>query len=717
MWRLPVKRLRIEVRGGVQGIGFRPFVHRLAGELGLAGWVSNGCQGVSIEVEGAHVHAFVERLQAEPPPRAIIQSIDVSHLDPIGYPGIFEIRESDESESKTAVVMPDIATCADCLREVFDPQNRRFQYPFTNCTNCGPRYSIIEAVPYDRANTSMRSFEMCDACQAEYDDPCNRRFHAQPNACPKCGPRLDRPIRDVAEAIRRGAIVAIKGLGGFHLMVDARNDANVRRLRERKVREAKPFALMFASLEDVEAYCDISAAESRILRSPEAPIVLLRRRLNIGLAAAIAPGNPYLGVMLPYTPLHHLMMSQLGFPVVATSGNLSDEPICIDEREAIDRLCGVADEFLMHNRAIVRPVEDSVVRVMLGRELILRRARGYAPLPLTVRREMPRTLATGAHLKNAVAVSTGSQVFLGPHVGDLETKEAVDAFEKSATSLAALHGAPLARVSCDAHPDYISRQYAERLLVPRVFVQHHFAHVLACMVDNDLDGPALGVAWDGNGLGTDGTLWGGEFLRVEEGSFTRVAHLRTFALPGGDRAAREPRRAALGVLYEIFGDALPDEPLLRMLRRSVNSPRTSSAGRLFDAVASFLGLRDRCSFEGQAAMDLEFAVEADPSDDTYPLPSEGGVLDWEPMVRIILKDPSKAAARFHNTLAEAIVTVARDIGEERVVLSGGCFQNRYLTERTVTALRTAGFRPYWHHRIPPNDGGIAVGQILAASWS
>jgi hydrogenase maturation protein HypF len=302
-------------------------------------------------------------------------------------------------------------------------------------------------------------------------------------------------------------------------------------------------------------------------------------------------------------------------------------------------------------------------------------------------------------------------------VGDLETKEAVDAFEKSATSLAALHGAPLARVSCDAHPDYISRQYAERLLVPRVFVQHHFAHVLACMVDNDLDGPALGVAWDGNGLGTDGTLWGGEFLRVEEGSFTRVAHLRTFALPGGDRAAREPRRAALGVLYEIFGDALPDEPLLRMLRRSVLSPRTSSAGRLFDAVASFLGLRDRCSFEGQAAMDLEFAVETDPSDDTYPLPSEGGVLDWEPMVRIILKDPSKAAARFHNTLAEAIVTVARDIGEERVVLSGGRFQNRYLTERTVTALRTAGFRPYWHHRIPPNDGGIAVGQILAASWS
>jgi hydrogenase maturation protein HypF len=717
MWRLLVKRLRIEVRGGVQGVGFRPFVHRLAGELGLAGWVSNGCQGVSIEVEGAGVNAFVERLQAEPPPRAIIQSIDVSHIEPAGYSGSFEIRESDRSEEKTAVVMPDIATCADCVREVFDPQNRRFQYPFTNCTNCGPRYSIIEAVPYDRANTSMRSFEMCVACQAEYHDPSNRRFHAQPNACPNCGPRLDRPIQDVAAAIRRGAIVSIKGLGGFHLMVDARDDASVRRLRERKARGEKPFALMFRSLEDVATYCDISAAESRILRSPEAPIVLLRRRMDTEIAPAVAPGNPYLGVMLPYTPLHHLLMSELGFPVVATSGNLSEEPICIDASEAINRLHRVADEFLMHDRPIVRPVEDSVVRVMLGRELILRRARGYSPLPLTLRREIPRTLATGAHLKNAVAVSTGSQVFLGPHVGNLETTEAVDAFEKSVTSLAALHAAPLARVSCDTHPDYVSTQYAERLSLPRISVQHHFAHVLACMADNDLDGPVLGVAWDGNGLGTDGTIWGGEFLRVENGHFTRVAHLRTFGLPGGDRAAREPRRPALGILYEIFGDALPDEPLLRMLRRGVNSPRTSSAGRLFDAVASFLGLRDRCSFEGQAAMELEFAAEADPSDDTYPLQSDGGVLDWEPMIRIILKDPSKAAARFHNTLAAAIVTVARSVGEERVVLSGGCFQNRYLTERTVTALRTAGFRPYWHHRIPPNDGGIAVGQILAASWS
>jgi hydrogenase maturation protein HypF len=409
-------------------------------------------------------------------------------------------------------------------------------------------------------------------------------------------------------------------------------------------------------------------------------------------------------------------MRELGFPVVATSGNLSQEPICTDEREAVERLARIADEFLMHDRPIVRPVEDSVVRVMLGRPLILRRARGYAPLPLTVNQEMPRTLATGAHLKNAVAVSMGKQLFLGSHVGDLETSEAVDAFEESATSLTALHEQAIGRVACDAHPDYASAQYAERLRIPRVRVQHHFAHVLACMADNDLDGPVLGVAWDGAGLGDDGTIWGGEFLRVESGRYTRVAHLRTFRLPGGDRAAREPRRAALGVLYEIFGDALPDEALIQMLRRRVNSPHTSSAGRLFDAVASMIGIRDRCSFEGQAAMELEFAADASPSDETYPLEFEHGIVNWEPMIRMILKDPSKAAARFHNTLAQAIVTVARHVGEECVALSGGCFQNRYLTERTVTKLIEVGFKPYWHQQIPPNDGGIAVGQIVAASW-
>jgi hydrogenase maturation protein HypF len=709
-----VKRLRIDVCGAVQGVGFRPFVHRLAEELGLGGWVSNGGQGVAIELEGPRADSFLERLWSDLPPRARIQSLTVSDLEPVGYNG-FEIRESDAAGEKTAVVMPDIATCADCLREVLDPHNRRFEYPFTNCTNCGPRYSIVESIPYDRANTSMRMFEMCRACQSEYDDRRDRRFHAQPNACRDCGPQLARPIRDVADAIRRGMIVAVKGLGGFHLFVDAQNNKAISRLRERKARGEKPFALMFPSVKVVEEWCKCSPAELQLLMSAEAPIVLLRRRVDV--SPAIAPGNPYLGVMLPYTPLHHLLMRELGFPIVATSGNLSQEPICIDDHEALVRMAHIADEFLMHNRPIVRPVEDSVVRIMLGRPMMLRRARGYAPLPLMINLEMPRLLATGAHLKNAVAVSMGNQVFLGPHVGDLETSEAADAFEKSAASLIALHEKPVVRVACDAHPDYASTQHAERLSIPRVRVQHHFAHVLACMADNDLTGPVLGVAWDGYGMGDDGTIWGGEFLRVESGRFTRVAHLRTFRLPGGDRAAREPRRAALGVLYEIFGDALPNEPLVQMLRRGVNSPRTSSAGRLFDAVCSLIGIRDRCSFEGQAAMDLEFAADASPSDDKYPLEFDRGILDWEPMIRLILKDASKAAARFHNTLAEAIVTVARHVGEECVVLSGGCFQNRYLTEQTVTKLIETGFKAYWHERIPPNDGGIAVGQIVAASWS
>jgi hydrogenase maturation protein HypF len=698
----------------VQGVGFRPFVHRLASDLGLAGWVSNDGRGVAIELEGQEVDSFVERLQSGLPPHASIHTLTVLHLDPVGYRA-FEIRESGTSDEKTAVVMPDMATCADCLLEMFDVRDRRFHYPFTNCTNCGPRYSILETLPYDRANTSMRLFEMCCACRAEYERANDRRFHAQPNACPDCGPQLDRPIREICETIRSGAIVAVKGLGGFHLVVDARNDDSIRRLRERKAREEKPFALMFPSLETVEEWCELSPFESRLLKSPEAPIVIARRRIDV--SSAIAPGNPYLGVMLPYTPLHHLLMRELGFPVVATSGNLSGEPICADEREATARLDGIADEFLTHNRPIVRPVEDSVVRVISGRPLLLRRARGYAPLPLMLRHEMPRTLATGAHLKNAVAVSVGNQVFLGPHVGDLETTKGVDEFERSTANLIALHEKPIARVTCDAHPDYASSQYAERLSVPRILVQHHLAHILSCMVDNDLNGPVLGVAWDGTGLGTDGTIWGGEFLRVEQSGFTRVAHLRTFRLPGGDRAAREPRRAALGVLYELFGDELPDEPLIRMLRRDVNAPRTSSAGRLFDAVASITGLRDRCSFEGQAAIELEFAAEASPSGETYPMELKDGILDWEPLIRSILKTPSKAAARFHNALADAIVTVARQVCEERVVLSGGCFQNRYLTERTISKLIEAGFRPYWHQRIPPNDGGIAVGQIVAASWS
>jgi hydrogenase maturation protein HypF len=819
-------RLKLAVRGAVQGVGFRPFVFRLATELQLAGWVNNSPQGVFIEVEGsrAALEKFLLRLETEKPVRSFIQSLESSWLDATGFKK-FEIRKSETGGGKTALVMPDIATCPDCLREIFNPKNRRHRYPFTNCTNCGPRFSIIESLPYDRANTSMKQFTMCPECQSEYDDPRDRRFHAQPNACPACGPHLElwrsgvrqnagfseaqslprsaKRSYDIllaaAKAIHDGKIVAGKGLGGFHLMTDARNEAAVRRLRERKHREEKPFALMFPSLESVKTVCEVSPLEERLLRSPEAPIVLLRRvksqisNLKFQIAGSVAPGNPNLGAMLPSNPLHHLLMAELGFPVVATSGNLSDEPICTDEREALERLKGIADVFLVHNRPIVRHVDDSIVRVMLGREMILRRARGYAPLPVEVRsakcevRNVARgdarptktpnseiILAVGAHLKNSVALAVGRQVFISQHIGDLEMEQAHSAFRRVIADFEKLYDAKPEIFAADLHPDYLSTKFAKELGVPpsggaspepakagtpnsqtgsprHIGVQHHIAHVLSCMAENEIEPPALGVSWDGTGYGLDGTIWGGEFFLVTDKNVERIAHLRPFCLPGGDKAVKEPRRAALGLLYEIFGgavfarkDLLPVAAfsktelaaLKTMLAKNLNSPVTSSMGRLFDAVASLINLRQQMRFEGQAAMELEFALDGIETDERYEVRSaergvrnkiaaateinSGLILDWSPMIEAILSDVQngvaigRISARFHNSLAEAVVAVAKKVGERRVVLSGGCFQNRYLTERTVRWLQAEGFQPYWHQRVPPNDGGIALGQIVAA---
>ncbi|GIV19687.1 MAG: carbamoyltransferase [Armatimonadota bacterium] len=751
---LPLKkdctRIRLVIRGAVQGVGFRPFIYRLATELGLKGWVVNSAQGVFIEVEGEPqtLQQFVRRVETDKPPRAFIQSLEQSVLDPVGYT-TFEIRHSEERGEKSALILPDIATCPDCLRELFDPADRRYLYPFTNCTNCGPRYSIIEALPYDRPNTTMKAFTMCPKCREEYENPLDRRFHAQPNACPECGPHLElwdkkgallamhhEALLRAVEAIGEGCIVAVKGLGGFHLIVDARNDAAVRRLRERKRREEKPFALMYPSLETVKAHCEVNEVEERVLRSPESPIVLLRRKEEEAVAPSVAPNNPYLGVMLPYTPLHHLLMRELGFPIVATSGNLSDEPICTDEREALHRLAGIADLFLVHNRPIARHVDDSVVRVLLGRELVLRRARGYAPLPVLVKEPLPPLLAVGAHLKNTVALSTGRQVFISQHIGDLETPQALEAFHRVIADVKELWEHQPRAVACDMHPDYLSTQAAHRMGLPVVEVQHHVAHILSCMAENELEPPVLGVSWDGTGYGTDGTIWGGEFLTVREESWERFAHLRPFRLPGGDRAIKEPRRSALGVLYELLGDDAFDlleemfteserRLLQQMLRQGVNAPVTTSAGRLFDAVASLVGLRRLVNFEGQAAMELEFLTHGVHTDEIYPfslfekaLPH---VLDWSAMIEAILQDvrqdvpPPLIAARFHNTLVEMMVEVARAAGIERVALSGGCFQNAYLTERAVRRLSEEGFRPYWHQRVPPNDGGIALGQIAGAT--
>lgn len=767
-------RARLTILGAVQGVGFRPFLYRLATGLGLRGWVSNFPGGVFVEVEGNRdvVERFIVRIDGEKPPRSFIQGMETLWMIPAGFEK-FEIRGSTTVGSKTALILPDIATCDECVREIFDPANRRYRYPFTNCTNCGPRFSIIEALPYDRVHTSMCGFEMCPECREEYENPYDRRFHAQPNACPLCGPRIelwnaqpeagdlvksgDQALADGAEAIRAGKILAVKGLGGFHLMCDARNDAAIRRLRELKHREEKPFAVMFPTLEEAQSLCRVSEIEKRLLRSPEAPIVLLRRNpvsnnQNSGISTVVAPGNPYLGVMLPYTPLHHLLMHALGFPVVATSGNRAEEPICTDENEAVKRLHSVADFFLVHNRPIVRHVDDSIVRVMAGREMVMRRARGFAPLPVGmskpgaksgaaagISREYPVVLGVGAHLKNSVALGIGNQIFVSQHIGDLETGQAFHAFKTVVADLQRLHGVSAEVFALDAHPDYLSGKFARDAMDGDIVeVQHHHAHVLSCMIENELEGTVLGVAWDGSGFGMDGTIWGGEFLQVTGDRFERVAHFRTFRLPGGEAAVREPRRTAVSLLFELFGSRLIEmdefdavrsfskvelRNLAAMLEQGLNSSVTSSAGRLFDAVAALLHLRLKSGFEGQAAMDLEFAAGEVETDRSYSfsLQDTGSplILDWQPVIMEILADmrggipAGEVAAKFHNGLVDAIISVAQRIGQERVVLTGGCFQNKLLTENAVKKLSANGLQVFWHQRIPPNDGGIAAGQVAA----
>ncbi|MCC6521058.1 MAG: carbamoyltransferase HypF, partial [Polyangiaceae bacterium] len=637
----PVARLVVEVRGAVQGVGFRPFVYRLATELGLAGFVQNGPEGVVVDVEGApaRLAELLRRLPEEAPPHAELSSVTHASAVPVGQRG-FEIRPSARAGDKRVRLLPDLATCAACLAEVRSPADRRHRYAFTNCTHCGPRFSIVERLPYDRAGTTMRRFEMCAACRAEYASPADRRFHAQPNACPQCGPELElwdgagrstarayAALEAAAAALGAGAILALKGLGGFQLLVRADDAEAVRRLRARKRREEKPFALMAPTLEALATLCECSAAERTLVASAAAPIVLLGRRPGADVAAEVAPGNPWLGIMLPYTPLHHLLCGAVGVPLVATSGNSSDEPICIDEHEALARLGAIADLYLVHDRPIARPVDDSVARVVAGRPMLLRRARGYAPFSVALPAAPAEpVLALGAHLKSTVALGARGQAFGSQHVGDLDGVRARAVFAATARDLPALYEVVPARVACDAHPDYHSTRVAEEMALPVTRVQHHHAHVRACMLDHELEGRVLGVAWDGTGLGDDGTSWGGELLLVDDAhapGWRRVGHLATFRLPGGDAAARQPWRSALGVLFELDGPGACDHPafaslgvvtpaaarlLVDALGRGLHAPRTSSAGRLFDAASALLGLGATASFEGQAAMRLEFAV-------------------------------------------------------------------------------------------------------------
>jgi hydrogenase maturation protein HypF len=744
----------VEIEGAVQGIGFRPHVHRLALRHDLSGWVRNTPEGVTLEVEGGAdaVQTFLRQLETERPPLSSIHHIRVIEIAAVGIAG-FHIHASATEGRPSALILPDIATCSDCVRELLDPQDRRHRYSFINCTHCGPRFTIIDRLPYDRANTSMREFTMCPECAAEYDDPRDRRFHAQPNACHRCGPHValwnsrgeaiathDKAIHETVRAVREGMIVAVKGLGGIQLLVNAVDEEAIQRLRARKNRDAKPFAVMIPSIDVAATLCRVSALERDLLQSPEAPIVLLpRREERSAVADAVAPENPWLGLMLPHSPLHHLLLADLATPVVATSGNHSDEPICFDEREALERLAGIADLLLVHNRAIRRHADDSVVRVVCGEVQVLRRARGYAPLPIRLGEVRPPAIAFGAHQKSCIAITVGRNVVLSQHLGDMDTAESCATLRRTQQELCTLHDCSPSIAVCDSHPDYESTRIAEETGLPLQRVQHHIAHVLSCMAENGLAPPLLGVSWDGTGWGFDRTVWGGEFFGVDSNGVSRVAHLRTFPLPGGERAVREPRRSALGVLLEMAGDRIPElaalptieafnsqelDSLTSQAIQTVNAPRTSSAGRLFDAVASLIGLRHRCSFEGQAAMDLEFAAKGESTAIPYPhalLPQDDGalIIDWAPCIEAILQDSlrgtarAQIAARFHLTLAEIIVSVARRLGHVTVALTGGCFQSRLLTELTVRRLREEGFAPHWHRRVPPNDGGIALGQIAA----
>ncbi len=731
-----LSRLRILLTGAVQGTGFRPFVYRLAQELRLTGFVRNTTGGVQIEAEGEHAQlaAFRERVGAERPPAAVIFSREESWLDPVGA-AAFEILESDGGGEFEAAVLPDLATCPDCLTEIRNPAERRYGYAFTNCTRCGPRFTIILDLPYDRPRTVMERFPLCPECRREYSDPADRRFHAQPIACPACGPRLSIPIAEAAAALRSGAIVALKGIGGYQLLCDARDQQTVLRLRERKAREWKPLAVMMPSFEMLLGDAHVSAEERRVLESTAAPIVLLRARAGAGLAEAVTNGSPWLGAMLPYSPLHHLLLTQFDGPLIATSGNLSDEPIATSVEEAHERLAGVADLFVDHDRPIARPCDDSVARVVLGRESLLRRARGYAPMPVPLGRRVrgtPRILAVGGHLKSSIALLFGSQVVVSQHIGDLDTPQARACFERVSADLCRLYRFSPDALACDLHPDYWSMRWAQAQGKPVIAVQHHRAHAASCAAENDIDGPFLGVGWDGTGYGDDGTIWGGEMFLFEDGlaagasatapRAARVASLRPFLLPGGEAAVKDTWRCASSLMIEsgvqVSGRLASVEPLIA---RRLNCVETSSMGRLFDAVAAMTGVCDHNRYEGEAGLRLEAEAMKHGPAEPYPLPCSGLHADWRPMVRAIDGDMQRGvataeiSARFHETLAAWVVKVALAARVRRVALSGGCFQNAWLTERCAERLQAAGRSVFVHQRVPANDGGIALGQAVLAA--
>jgi hydrogenase maturation protein HypF len=730
-----IQRVRVRVEGVVQGVGFRPFVHRLAGELGLTGFVRNDERGAVIEVEGdpAAIEALLARVVADAPPLATVV-VAGTEVVPARGEAEFAIAESAAGGRHDAQVSPDTATCAACLRELLDPADRRYRYPFINCTDCGPRFTIVRGVPYDRPLTTMAGFAMCPRCQAEYDDPTDRRFHAQPNACPDCGPRLNAPLERFVAVLQRGGIVAVKGIGGFHLACLASDERAVAQLRARKHREEKPFALMARDLRAADELVRLGPVAAALLRGRDRPIVLAPRRPGARVAAAVAPRSAELGVMLPYSPLHHLLLADVGEPLVMTSGNASDEPIAYEDEDALARLQGIADAILLHDRPIETRTDDSVVRLARGRPLPLRRSRGAVPsllaLPVAASRHV---LAYGAELKSTFCLARGRRAWVSHHIGDLKNAETLASFAAGVEHFERLFAVAPQVVAHDLHPGYLSTAYAlAREDVERVAVQHHHAHLAACLAEHGETGPAVAAIFDGAGLGTDGAVWGGEILVGDLRGFERAGHLWPVALPGGDRAAREPWRMACAWRVAAGGDARPLRGIdaerwravARMAESGLASPTTTSVGRLFDAVAALCGLRLEVSYEGQAAMELEAACDG-AERGTYPLRSRAGVLDAREAILAIDRDVSRGvpagaiATRFHHALADATAAecaeLAADRGLDTVVLSGGAFQNRRLLERAAAGLERAGVRVLVPARLPPNDGAIAFGQAAVAA--
>jgi len=766
MVQFKIARLaQIRVRGVVQGVGFRPFIYRLACEHDLKGWVRNTSGSVEIEVEGDEVSldSFLKDLESEAPPMARIEKLAATFHPAKGYEG-FEIHPSLGQEGQYQLVSPDIATCEDCRQEIFSSPDRRFHYPFTNCTNCGPRFTIIEDIPYDRPQTTMRQFKMCPRCQREYDDPLDRRFHAQPNACPECGPSLELvdgngnpvetqdAIKSASGLLKEGRILAIRGLGGFQLACDATSEEAVNLLRSRKGRPAKPLAVMMATLEDIEKHCLIAPEEAKLLQSPECPIVLVRwQRSSSSISPAVAPNLNYLGVMLPYTPLHHLLLRETALPLVMTSGNLSEEPIAKDNDEAICRLGGIADYFLLHNRGIYARYDDSVYMVESGIPQAVRRARGYAPYPIFLPFESKQILACGAEDKNTFCLTNGNHAFVSQHIGDMENEETLEHFAGTIDLYKKLFRIQPEIIACDMHPEYLSTKYALQVgeeqdlnLIP---VQHHHAHIVSCMAENEVEEPVIGVAFDGVGYGTDGTIWGGEFLVADWRQFKRVGHLEYVPLPGGAAAIKKPYRMALSYLYTLLGEDFPLDGLplsmldsaeldiiKQQLARRLNSPLTSSAGRLFDAVSALAGVRGEIDYEAQAAIELEMLAPDDTGKtgrEVYPFTIDEHqgvkVVKLGELISAVAQEVRNKVAvdimsiKFHNTVAQIIVEMVKLIAEEtginQVALSGGVFQNRLLLRFATGALEKAGFSVLTHRLVPCNDGGISLGQVVIANFT